>query len=483
MKLRLFRFRGGVEPTAHKAATNCHPIARITLPRRLYIPLQQHIGEPAEPEVEVGQRVLKGQLLARHQGSVSAPVHAPTSGVISAIGDHRAPHPSGLPVKTITLESDGEERWIPTAAPTDPHTLTPAEIRAHVKSAGIVGLGGATFPAAIKLDVGARHRIDTLIINGGECEPYLSCDDRLMREGAGYVLDGVRLIATALGAQTSCVAIEDNKPEALAAMQAAAAEHPNISVLRVPSRYPMGSEKQLVKTVTGREIPAGKLAAEIGVSVHNVGTALAVCRAVRFAKPLVSRVVTVGGGAIRNPRNLVVPIGTPVADLVAFCGGFTQNPHRLLMGGPMMGQMLPGLDVPVVKGTSGIIALTAAEAHEASQRACIHCGRCVEACPVGLVPLDLAARVRAGRIDDAAELGMGDCLSCGCCAYVCPAHLPLAHLFNYAKGEINARREAQRKADATRALAEARQRRLAEQAAAKATSRPRAAATTTENDQ
>jgi electron transport complex protein RnfC len=233
----------------------------------------------------------------------------------------------------------------------------------------------------------------------------------------------------------------------------------------------MGSEKQLVTTVTGREIPAGKLSAEIGVSVHNVGTALAVCRAVRFAKPLVSRVVTMGGGAIRNPRNVVVPIGTPVADLVEFCGGFTVTPSRVLMGGPMMGQVLPGLEAPVVKGTSGIIALTAAEAHAASQRACLHCGRCVDVCPVGLVPLDLAARVRAGRIDDAAELGMGDCLSCGCCAYVCPAHLPLAHLFNYAKGEIAARREAQRKAEDTRKLAEARRLRLAAEIAAKAARR------------
>ena len=470
--MKIFRFRGGIHPEGNKDPTACHPIARLPLPKRLYIPLQQHIGEPAAPEVKVGDHVLKGQRLARHQGSVSAPVHAPTSGTVIAIGDHMAPHPSGLPVQTITLEPDGEERWVETEPAVDPFSLTRAEVAARVRDAGIVGLGGAAFPAAVKLDAGNRHPIDTLIINGGECEPYLTCDDRLMREGAGYVVEGVRLIANGLGAKRTVIAIEDNKPEALEAMRVAAAAHPGISVLRVPSRYPMGSEKQLVTTVTGREIPAGRLSAEIGVSVHNVGTALAVCRAVRFGKPLVSRVVTVGGGAIRNPRNVVVPIGTPAADLVEFCGGFTVTPTRVLMGGPMMGQVLPGLEAPVVKGTSGIIALTAAEAHAASERACLHCGRCVDVCPVGLVPLELAARVRAGRIDDAAELGMGDCLSCGCCAYVCPAHLPLAHLFNYAKGEIAARREAQRKAEETRKLAEARRLRLAAEAAAKAARRP-----------
>ncbi len=469
--MKIFRFRGGVHPEGNKDPTACHPIARLPLPKQLFIPLQQHIGEPAAPEVKVGDRVLKGQRLARHQGSVSAPVHAPTSGLVVAIGDHTAPHPSGLPVQTITLEPDGEERWIDTDPVADPFALSPAEIAVRVRDAGIVGLGGAAFPAAVKLDAGSRHSIDTLIINGGECEPYLSCDDRLMREGAGFVVEGVRLIARALGTRLTCIAIEDNKPEALAAMSAAAAPHPEIKVLRVPSRYPMGSEKQLVRTVTGLEIPAGRLSAEIGVSVHNVGTALAVCRALRFAKPLVSRVVTVGGGAIRQPRNIVVPMGTPVSDLIDFCGGFVEQPTRILMGGPMMGQILPALDVPVVKGTSGIIALTAAEAHEASQRACLHCGRCVDVCPVGLVPLDLAARIRAGRIDDAADLGMSDCLSCGCCSYVCPAHIPLAHLFNFAKGEITNRREAQRKAEETRKLAEARQQRLAAQAAAKAAAR------------
>lgn len=480
--MKIFRFRGGIHPEGNKDPTACHPIARLPLPQRLYIPLQQHIGEPAAPEVEVGDHVLKGQRLARHQGSVSAPVHAPTSGRVIAIGDHMAPHPSGLPVQTITLEPDGEERWIETEPAVDPFALTRAEVSARVRDAGIVGLGGAAFPAAVKLDAGNRHPIDTLIINGGECEPYLTCDDRLMREGAGYVVEGVRLIANGLGAKRTVIAIEDNKPEALEAMRAAAAAHPGIHVLRVPSRYPMGSEKQLVTTVTGREIPAGKLSAEIGVSVHNVGTALAVCRAVRFGKPLVSRVVTVGGGAIRNPRNVVVPIGTPAGDLIDFCGGFTEPPTRVLMGGPMMGQVLPGLEAPVVKGTSGIIALTAAEAHAASERACLHCGRCVDVCPVGLVPLELAARVRAGRIDDAAELGMGDCLSCGCCAYVCPAHLPLAHLFNYAKGEIAARREAQRKAEETRKLAEARRLRLAAEAAAKAARRPARPAETVETE-
>lgn len=466
--MKLFRFRGGVHPEAHKIPSAVKPIEDLPLPRRLYIPLQQHIGAPAESEVNVGQHVFKGQLLAHSQGVISAPVHAPTSGTVAAIGDFTAPHPSGLPVHTITLETDGENRWLDGLLPVDPFELEPEDIAARVGAAGIVGLGGAAFPAAVKLNLGKNHRIHTLIINGGECEPYLTCDDRLMRERAHQVLDGIRIMLRALRTERALIAIEDNKPTATAAMKVACRRHDNVAVATVPSRYPMGSEKQMIQTVTGREVPAGQYSADIGVVVHNVGTAYAVHRAVRHSKPLVSRIVTVGGGALREAKNLAVPLGTLVEELLAFCGGFCESPTRLLMGGPMMGQVLPHTQVPVIKGTNGVIALTAREAAAGTVQPCIRCGHCVAVCPCGLMPLEIAARVRKGDLDGAADYGLTDCIGCGSCSYACPAHIPLVQYFNYAKGELATRREAKRKSGETRKLAEQRQARLEREAQTRA---------------
>ncbi len=465
--MKLFRFRGGIHPEGHKLATTAKPIAVMPMPKYLYVPLQQHIGAPAESEVKIGDQVAKGQLLAHSQGMVSAPVHAPTSGIVNNISEMTAPHPSGLSVRMITLETNSEDQWLNSITSTDPLRLTAEEVAAHVGAAGIVGMGGATFPSAVKLKLSLRHKIKQLIINGGECEPYLTCDDRLMQERSDQVVDGVRIILRAVQAEKALIAIENNKPEAIAAMQKSCGHYADITVVSVPARYPMGSEKHLIQTVTGLEVPAGGLGADIGVLVHNVGTAYAIHQAIRHGRPLVSRVVTVGGGAIQEPQNVEVPIGASLRDVIEFCGGLKETPARLLMGGPMMGQVMPSMQVPVVKGTSGIIALSEQEVSHQAATPCIRCGSCVDACPCGLLPLTMAAHIRSNKLEGAVDFGLIDCVACGCCSYVCPAHIPLVQYFNYAKGELAARQQRKHKTEETRKLAELRQQRIAKEKEAK----------------
>lgn len=458
---KLFHIRGGVHPEEKKHATAGCSIITAPLPEKLYIPLQQHIGAPAEPIVKRGMKVLKGELLANNQGVISAPVHAPTSGTIRAISKYPAPHPSGLPVLTITLESDGEDRWM-TLPPenTDPLSLAPEYIASQVAAAGIVGMGGATFPSAVKLNLRERFTLHTLVINAAECEPYLTCDDQLMREYSDDIIEGIRLIMRALQVNNAIVAIEANKPEASAAMTKAAADFDEITVMTVPVRYPMGSEKHLVQTLTGRETPARALTADIGIVVHNVATAYAVHNAIRYGKPLISRVVTVSGGAIAKPSNVHTLIGTPVSELISFCGGFTAEPARLVGGGPMMGQPLPETRVPIVKGSGGLLALTDSEIAKKEAMPCIRCGSCVEACPCGLLPLEMASRARIADFDAAVDFGLMDCIACGSCSYVCPSHIPLVQYFNYAKGALTEKQRKQHKQEETRRLAEARTQRM-----------------------
>ncbi|MDP1613183.1 MAG: electron transport complex subunit RsxC [Sulfuritalea sp.] len=453
----------GIHPDDHKRPAADAPLRRMPLPERLYISLQQHIGAPARPIVLVGQQVLKGQLLAEAQGNISAAIHAPTSGRVTAVGEITAPHPSGLAQLAITLTTDGEERWIEHAGVADPFALDPAEIARRAAAAGIVGLGGATFPSAVKL----RLKAKLLLVNGGECEPYLSCDDRLMRERPAEVVDGIRIVMHAIGATEARVGIEDNKPEALAAMREAAAAFAEVRVVAIPARYPMGSEKHLVQTLTGQEVPAGARADEIGVLVHNVGTCAAVQRALRHGEPLIERIVTVNGGAVATPGNIVVPVGTLVADLLAFVG-LKQAPARLILGGPMMGALLPHAQVPIVKGASGVLAFDAAEAARPEAGPCIRCGSCARACPMGLLPLEMAGRIGAGDLDGATGFGLTDCIACGCCAWVCPSHIRLVQYFNHAKGELAARGRTKLRNDAARRLVEARAARLEREAKEKA---------------
>ncbi|MBL8487436.1 MAG: electron transport complex subunit RsxC [Rhodocyclaceae bacterium] len=465
---RVFARPWGVHPEDRKRPAADVPAVPVAVPEKVYIPLAQHVGAPARPVVLVGQKVLKGQCLAEAAGNISAPVHASTSGVVAAIGEIPAPHPSGLPVQAVTIAADGEDRWCEGEVPADPFALAPQEAARRVAAAGVVGMGGATFPSAVKLALGLRAKIDTLIVNGSECEPYLSCDDRLMRDRAAEIVSGIRLILHATGAREARVGIEDNKPEAIAAMGEAAARHGEIRVLPVPARYPMGSDRQLIVELTGREVPSDARAADVGVLVHNVGTAFAVHEALRLGRPLVERLVTLNGGAAARPGNYRVPVGMLAADLFAAAGGFAGTPARLVMGGPMMGTVLPHLQVPVVKGTSGFLALTAAEAAAREPAPCIRCGSCIRACPMGLLPLEMSARIRAEDLSGADGLGLRDCIACGCCAYVCPSRSPLVQYFHYAKGEMSARQRSTLRQESTRKLAAARVERVEREAREKA---------------
>jgi len=466
--MKLFNIRGGIHPDYRKGQTSEKAIVAMPLPALLYIPLQQHIGAPAEALVAEGDLVRKGQMIARGQGTISAPQHAPTSGRVVAVAEIASPHPSGLPQKTIIIEPDGKDEWADLPEPiADPFALDAQAIGERVAASGIVGMGGAAFPSAVKLNLGTQKKLDTLLLNGAECEPYLTCDDRLMREHADEIVDGARIMAHALGTPRIVIAIEDNKPQAIEIMRKAASPFANVTVAGVPVQYPMGSERHLVQAITGLETPARKLTADLGVVVHNVATARAVHHAVRFGRPLIARVVTVSGGAISEPKNVETPIGTRISDLVEFCGGFAVRPERLINGGPMMGQPLPSLDVPMIKGTSGILALTAEETNDNPASPCIRCGTCVTICPCGLIPVEMAAFIRKDKLEEAAKLGVMDCVSCGSCSWVCPSHIPLVHYFNYAKGMLNAKDRELRKNDRVKSLVEARTIRLEKAAEAK----------------
>jgi len=463
------RTRGGVHPDDSKHTSEM-PIRVVPTPKHLYLPLKQHIGEAAATDVVPLQLIRKGELLARSQGSVSAHVHAPCSGHVIDIVEHPAPHPSGLPTTMLLVENDGRDTMDEMPVATRPQLLPPEDIAARVQAAGIVGLGGATFPAAVKMNLGQRKAVDTLVINGCECEPYLTCDDRLMQERAADVIDGVRIMMQALnvvGAPDVLIAIEENKPAAIAAMREATASWRHMSIIPVPTRYPMGAEKQLIKFLTGREVPAGKLIADVGVLVQNVGTAYAVHRAIRHGQPLTHRIVTVAGAAVKWPGNYEVPLGMRVSDLLEYCG-LVDTPARVVMGGPMMGHILGNLDAPIVKGTSGILALSEAEIAKGEEKPCIRCASCVDACPMGLLPLSMAGQIRSGNVDRAVELGLSDCISCAACSFACPSNIPLVQYFNYGKGEVIAKRVAKRKDEEIKRLIEERQQRLARVEAEKA---------------
>lgn len=472
------KIRGGVHAEERKEQSTGQPVRKLGIPPVLKLPLRQHAGKPAEPVVEVGQRVLKGELIATSSGDdVCASLHAPTSGTVTAIGPITAPHPSSLTTMAITIEPDGlDEMPADSDAVGDPLLLAPLEIADRVDQAGIVGLGGATFPAALKLKAGSRQNIDTLILNGSECEPYLTCDDMLMRERAAGIIAGARLIQRAVGAARIVAGIENNKPEAIAAMQAAAAAFDDVLIQPIPTRYPMGSAKQLIQAIMGREVPAGGRSSDVGALVHNVATAFAVYQALYERQPLISRIVTVSGHCVAEPQNVEVLLGTPVSWLLEQCGGLTQPAARVLMGGPMMGQILRTQEVPVTKGASGILALATPEISRTEASPCIRCGSCVSACPMGLVPLEMARHAKGDDFDGAVDFGLRDCILCGSCAYVCPSHIPLVHYFQFAKGELSAKREQARKGELTKSLSEARKARQEREAAAKAAAKAAKAA-------
>jgi len=456
MSRELFKFKGGVHPPEHKAESNARRVRAAPLPKKLVIPLRQHIGSPAKPLVSVGDRVLKGQMIGEADGTISAAVHASSSGIVSAVDQQPVPHISGLPDLCISIETDGRDEWVE-HRPLDYRALAPADLRIRLRDLGLAGLGGAVFPSAVKLDPGAAQHCPTLIINGGECEPWITCDDVLMRTRADEILQGVAIMRHLLGSTEILVGIEDNKPEAIAAMQAAAARMDFAAeIMVVPARYPGGGAKQMIQVLTGREVPSGKLSTDIGIQVFNVGTAYALARAVHHGEPLISRLVTVTGHVLR-PQNFEVLIGTPMHALITLAGD-RDGTTGVLMGGPMMGMPMPNLDVPVVKATNCIL-VQSAELFPPLPKAlpCIRCTRCADACPAELQPQELFRFAKAGDFGRAQEYHLFDCIECGCCSYVCPSHIPLVDFYRYAKSEIWTREKDKRAADLARERHEFRQ--------------------------
>ncbi len=444
----LWSFHGGLHLPDHKEVSLQSPLQSVNLPKRLVIPLQQHIGATAQACVKPGQQVLKGQLIADSPAPVTAPLHAPTSGTVTEIVEHAIPHPSGLSGQCILIEPDGQDNWAELPSPISDYRQRSADtLRQRIRESGIVGMGGATFPSAIKLNPGKP--IKTLIINGAECEPYITCDDRLMRDRADRVMQGARILQHLLQSEVCLIAIEDNKPEAILAMFEELREDENIEVVRIPTIYPSGGEKQLIHILTGQEVPTSGLPAQIGAICHNVATTAAIADAVLQGRPLISRLVTVTGEGIRNPGNYEVPIGMLAGDLIDQAGGYRNNPQQLIMGGPMMGFDLATDRVPVTKGTNCILCPTAEEAPRPKPaKACIRCGRCADVCPARLLPQQMYWHSRAKDLEKAQDYNLFDCIECGCCSHVCPSHIPLVHYFRYAKAESWAleqeRRESER---------------------------------------
>ncbi len=453
MSRKLWHFPGGLHLPGSKAMSTGQPSSVAAIPEHLVIPLQQHIGAPAKPLVAVGEKVLKGQQLAEPEGYVSAPVHASSSGTVVAIEDHPVPHPSGLSAPCIVIETDGQDRGVELTPHPDYRQLDPSELRNIIRDAGIVGLGGAGFPAFIKLNPGSRMAIDTLILNGAECEPYITCDDMLMRERADEVIAGARIMRHALQARHCLIGIEDNKPEALAAIREALAhfDENSIEAIEVPTRYPTGGEKQLIRILTGKEVPSQGLPIDIGIVCHNVATAASVFRAVEKGEPLISRLVTITGHGAARPQNLEVRIGTPIAPLLEQAGGAAPAPYKLMMGGPMMGFELQSKELPVIKTTNCLLLATEEDAPDRGPvRACIRCGECAKVCPAVLLPQQIYWYTRAKDFDKAQDYNLFDCIECGCCAYVCPSNLPLVQYYRFAKTEIWAQEREKKAADKAR---------------------------------
>jgi Na+-translocating ferredoxin:NAD+ oxidoreductase subunit C len=475
MLMNLFKFKGGVKPPTNKTQSTTLPIAVAPLPSRLIVPLHQSIGGTPRPVVEAGDTVLKGQLIGEADGWISAAVHAPTSGTVIEVAMHVQPHPSGLDALCVVIEPDGRDQWI-TRTPLDYAAMTPEAVREHLQQSGVVGLGGAVFPTHGKLTASKTVPMEELIINGAECEPFITCDDLLMRERAEEVVRGIGIFRDLLQPKKVLIGIEDNKPEAAAAMRAAvAAQNETFTVVQVPTLYPAGGAKQLIRVLTGKEVPASKRSTDLGVQCFNVATAYTAWRAIAHGEPVVSRLVTVTGN-VHHPRNYEVLIGTPMDELLKLA-----QPHPdtdgIIMGGPLMGFLVPQASVPVVKATNCLIARDdRLFPPKAPEMPCIRCGACAEACPHELQPFEMYWFSRAKNFGKTQEYNIFDCIECGCCSFVCPSRIPLVQYFRFAKSEIWAREREKNAADQAKTRFEFKQLREEREKAEKAAKLAKAAA-------
>ena len=451
---------GGIHPPERKHLSNRTSIQPAPLPKRLVLPLNQHIGTAAEPVVELGQRVLKGQLIAAANGFVSVPLHAPTSGTVSFIGPQPYPHVSGMLAPAIVIDSDGLDQWCELTPCPDYRHLENSSLLEMIRQAGISGLGGAGFPTAVKLNARPTQKIHTLVINGTECEPYITADDLLMRERTEQLISGIDILAQLIQPDQVLIGIEDNKPEAIAALRAALSER-SYQLRVFPTKYPSGGEKQLIQILTGVEVPSGGLPADIGILCQNVGTCKAIHDAVVLGKPLISRITTLTGEALTRPMNVEVLLGTPVGELLEFAGLDRGRLDRLIMGGPMMGFTLPDFDVPLIKTTNCLLAASRAELPPPPPAMpCIRCGECAEVCPASLLPQQLHFFAIGQEHEQLKAHNLFDCIECGACAYVCPSSIPLVQYYRAAKGEIRDLEQKQLKAEQSKQRFELRQERL-----------------------
>jgi electron transport complex protein RnfC len=433
-------FEHGVHPAHHKNQTEHLPIQRVPFVKDYVMPLGQHIGVPSTPAVTVGERVQRGQLIAEPGGFVSTALHSPVTGTIKKIGDFRGV--DGRFAAGIGIEADPfATQRMDAVSPVDWQSLSLEDFIEAVQMAGIVGMGGAAFPAHVKLSVPDGVRIRSLLVNGAECEPYLTNDHRLMLERPEALLEGAEIVRQKLGADETVIGVESNKPDAIDIIRRHIPPGQPVRVVALKVKYPQGAEKMMIKSVFGKEVPAGQLPRDVEVNVNNVGTIVAIADYFLRGLPLVERVVTVAGPGVTYPANLIVPLGTPVREVVKFCGGLKGGTREIIMGGPMMGRPIASLDVPVLKGCSGVLVFTEAETARRKEYPCIRCGRCLEACPYFLNPSRFARLSRARRFDEMKALNVFDCVECGCCTFACPSNIPIVQLIRTAKDDLTHRKE------------------------------------------
>jgi len=422
----IFKFNGGVHPDENKSASTRHPIAKLAIPKKLVLPLRQHVGHVAKVKVKPGDQVLKGQMIAEADGNISASIHAPTSGKILKISEEILPHPSGLPDFCITIEPDFEDTWIE-KKPISWKKIDRAQLIEALTQSGIVGLGGAVFPTHMKLKINQNQTIHTLVINAAECEPFITCDDMLMRERADEIIQGALITQSILGAEKCVVGIEDNKIESYEALKKAA-QKTTVEIKVVPTLYPSGDAKRLIYLLMGIEVPKEKRSVDLGIQVFNVATVAAIYRYLELGEPSISRIVTITG-AVKTPQNFEVLFGTPLSDLINAAGGSSSKPKKFIMGGPMMGFDLPSIHVPVTKAMNCVIESSPELFPDPKPvMPCIRCARCADACPVNLQPQELYWFSKSSQLEKAREYNLFDCIECGCCTYVVQA---IFRLYNF----------------------------------------------------